>query len=49
MVSASKQKATQPQLQRTWLRQGGTRREKLSQVRVKATSGARAAKPLNNP
>jgi hypothetical protein len=31
----------QPQLQRTWLRQGGTRGDFLNLVRTKAASGAK--------
>lgn len=37
-----KHNATQPKLQRTWLRQGDKRREKLSLIRVKVTSGAKS-------
>ena len=32
-------KAAQPKLQRTWLRQDGTRRDKLSLSRVKSAPG----------
>ncbi|MFL7871015.1 MAG: hypothetical protein AB8I58_19460, partial [Anaerolineales bacterium] len=36
-------------MQRTWLRQGGKRRENLSLDRVKSALGAKTPSPLNKP
>jgi len=39
----------QPKLQRTWLRQGNTRRKNQSLDRVKSASKAKTPSPLNKP